>query len=90
MCLPVSLNPAACPVAGLEDDHSVSGLLQQVAGSEAGDARTNNDHFLPVVPIPTGKPVPEEVEEDVGSFLVWVAVSVKIFLFFIMFVFRDL
>ena len=54
----------------------MAGLFQQVAGREARDARAYNDDFLPLAAAPLlWKPVPEEIEEDIGSLLVWVAVS---------------
>ena len=53
----------------------VTGLLEQVAGGESRDARAHNDDLfsLPLTPF-GGKPVPEEVEENVRPLPVWVAV----------------
>ena len=73
---PVSLNPAPDPVACLENDHFVSGLFEQVGSGESRDARAHNDDFFPLAPtLSAGKSIPEEVKEDVGPLLVWVAVS---------------
>ena len=72
---PISLNPASNHVAGLKNDHLMTGVLEQVTGGESGDARTHNDDLFPLPLTPFGgKPIPEEVKENVRPLPVWVAV----------------